>query len=131
MFHPKVLSFEDAVEKKRLRAADSVMSTAKILLPFAVQKHIESKTNLSFQDSRTKLVYVDLKASRAEKYAVVYDNGEFEESQFFTFTELNLPFEFSRSLQPSTPFTTRDNWRAAIPVFFERLILQSFARSLF
>jgi len=78
MFHPKVLSLEDALKKKRKRAADSVISTARILLPFAVQTHIESKTNLGFKDSGTKLVYVDLKAM-AETYAVVNDNEEFEE----------------------------------------------------
>jgi len=78
MFHPKVLSLEDALKKKRKRAADSVTSTARILLPFAVQTHIESKTNLAFKDSGTKLVYVDLKAM-AETYAVVKDNDEFQE----------------------------------------------------
>jgi len=45
---------------------------------FRVQTHIESKTNLGFKDSGTKLVYVDLKAM-AEKYAVVNDDEEFEE----------------------------------------------------
>jgi len=77
MFHPKVLALEDALKKKRLRATDDVISTAKIPLPFPVQTHIESKTNLGFKESGTKLVYIELKAM-AETYAVANDNQEFE-----------------------------------------------------
>lgn len=78
MFHPKVLALEDALKKKRNRAADSVVSTARIILPFPVQTHVESKTNLGFKESGTKLVYVDLKAM-AENYAVANDQDDFEE----------------------------------------------------
>jgi len=78
MYHPKVLAFENALKTKRQRAADDVVSTAKIILPFAVQTHIESKTNLGFKDSGTKVVYIELKAM-AENYAVANDNADFEE----------------------------------------------------
>jgi len=78
MFHPKVLALEDALKKKRMRATDDVISTAKIILPFPVQTHVESKTNLGFKESGTKLVYIELKAM-AENYAVANDNDEFEE----------------------------------------------------
>lgn len=78
MFHPKVLALEDTLKKKRKRATDDVTSTAKIPVPFPVQTHIESKTNLGFEESSTKLVYIELKAM-AENYAVANDNDEFEE----------------------------------------------------
>lgn len=78
MFHPKVLALEDALKEKRQRAADDVISTARIILPFPVQTHIESKTNLALIESGTKLVYIELKAI-AENYAIANDNDEFEE----------------------------------------------------
>ena len=70
MFHPAVLSLEDALKEKRERASDSVVSTARIPLPFPLQTHIEGKTNLFFKQSGTKLVYVELKAT-AESYSHV------------------------------------------------------------
>jgi len=66
------------LNKKRQRAADDVVSTAEIILPFLVQTHIESKTNLGFKESGTKLVYIDLKAM-AENYAIAQDEDEFEQ----------------------------------------------------
>lgn len=78
MLHPSVLRPEDALKKRRERASDDVVSTARILLPFQVQTHIEGKSNLFFKDSSTKVVYVELKAM-AESYFVTNDNQEFEE----------------------------------------------------
>lgn len=97
MFHPKVLSLENALKKKRQRAADDVVSTARILLPFPVQTHIESKTNLGFKESGTKLVYIEPKAM-AENYAVANDNDEFEE--YSTSNNKEILFLWSFPLSP-------------------------------
>lgn len=78
MFHPKVLALEDALKKKREHANDIVSSTARIPLPFAVQTHIEAKSNLFFKSTGTKILYVELKAM-AESYGVTYDKDDFEE----------------------------------------------------
>ena len=78
MFHPAVLALEDALKSKRDRASDDVVSKTRIPLPFAVQTHIEGKSNLFFKSSGAKIVYIELKAM-AESYALIADNAEFEE----------------------------------------------------
>ena len=78
MFHPAVLSLEDALKARRERANDFVVSTARIPLPFPVQTHIEGQSNLFFKETSTKIVYVELKAM-VESYAVSNNQVEFEE----------------------------------------------------
>ena len=69
MYHAAVLGLENTLKEKRHRASENVSSTARIPLPFAVQTHIKSKSNLSFRASGTKAVYVELKAM-TENYSV-------------------------------------------------------------
>jgi len=38
-----------------------VISVARVVLPFPVQTHVESKSNLVWSDSDAKMVYIDLK----------------------------------------------------------------------
>ena len=78
MFHRSVLVLENALKEKRERASDGVFYTTRIPLPFAVQTHIEGKSNLLFKESGAKIVYIQLKAM-VESYAVTADNTEFEE----------------------------------------------------
>ena len=59
MFHPFVLSLEDALKKRRDRAQDAVKSKARVLLPFEVQTRIEGERNFFFTDSGAKIINVE------------------------------------------------------------------------
>ncbi len=78
MHQPEVLALENALKRKYDRADDNASSTARINFTFPVQTQIESKTNLLFNISGTKRVFVELK-ELTETYAVVKDKDEFEE----------------------------------------------------
>ena len=77
VFHPKYTGFEHALKNVRDRSSDTVVSVARIPLPFPVQTHIDSKFNLAWRESSTKMVYIEMKAF-AEQYSVVNDEDEFE-----------------------------------------------------
>ncbi len=78
MYHPAVLSLEDALNRKRPRANANVISTGNIPLSFPVQMQIDQKSNLHFKASAAKIVYIELKGI-SESYATVNDGDEFEE----------------------------------------------------
>lgn len=76
-YHPKFIGFETALKALRKKSSDSVQSTARIPLPFAVQTHIERKFNLGWRETNTRVVYVELKAYD-EQYAVPEEENSFE-----------------------------------------------------
>jgi len=61
IYHPKFMGFERALRKLRGRPSDDVVSVTRVVLPFPVQTHVESKSNLVWSDSDAKMVYIDLK----------------------------------------------------------------------
>ena len=77
MYHAKIIRFEASLKRLRKRNMDYIESSAHISLPFPVQSHILAKKNLKWRANRTRMVYVDLRAS-VEQYAVVNDEDEFE-----------------------------------------------------
>lgn len=76
-YHPKYLGFENALKAHRERCVDTVESTARVTLPFAVQTHIYGKSNLGWRDNMARMVYVDLKAYE-EQYGILQDDKSFE-----------------------------------------------------
>ena len=76
-YHPKIVGFESSLKLGRKQASDIVESNARIPLPFAVETHVASKSNLAWKDGGEKIIYVDLKAA-VEGYSVKMDSQAFE-----------------------------------------------------
>lgn len=77
MYHPKYLGFENALKAHRERCVDTVESSARITLPFAVQTHVYGKYNLGWRENTARMVYIDLKAYE-EHYGILQDDNSFE-----------------------------------------------------
>lgn len=73
-----MFSLEDALRNKLERANDDVQSTARILLPFPVQNHIEGQNNLAFRDWGDTTLYNELKA-KVKNYSISVNKDDFEE----------------------------------------------------
>ena len=75
--HPKVLGFENALKLLRQNCNEKISSVARIGLPFTVEPHIFSKSNLMWHDDTTHVIYMDLK-SVCDDYAMANDSESFE-----------------------------------------------------
>lgn len=61
MYHPKFIDFEHFFKKFRVVNIDTIESTAVIKLLFQVQTHISDKFSLWWDDSSSKVIYVELR----------------------------------------------------------------------
>ena len=77
IYHPRVIGFEHALACLRERSSDNVESVCHIKLPFAVQQHVFDKFNLSFEDGKVLIVYIELNAV-LDEYALAKDIDGFE-----------------------------------------------------
>ena len=76
-FHPKFLGFESALRDMREDTYSKVSSTARIGLPFTVQSHIVSISNICFSNDGSNMTYIDLRAI-VEEYATLKNTNSFE-----------------------------------------------------
>lgn len=76
-FHPKFLGFETALCNVRNNVYNTVTSTARVGLPFTVQSRIISSAILTYKESSTHMLYIDLRAI-VENYATFKNTSSFE-----------------------------------------------------
>lgn len=68
-YHPRYLGFACALKAFREHKSDSIQRKAHLPLPFAVEKHVVSKHNLSWKNRSVLIVYIDLKA-HSDEYSI-------------------------------------------------------------
>jgi len=76
-YHPRCVSFENALKKLRSSSSQKIKSIAKFHMPFPVRKDIVAQHNLILPPDDTKLIYVDLKGVSAD-YAETHNHASFE-----------------------------------------------------
>lgn len=68
-YHPEIVGFQRCLKTLRSGWKDSVQSTTRIVLPFAVEKLIDMQKAISFADgTKEKLLYIRLRQS-IDEYA--------------------------------------------------------------
>lgn len=77
LYHAKLIDFEHYLEVNRPRRTEKVESTIWVNFSFQAQTNISEKCNISWPDSSTKVVYIELRVQE-DRYGVGKDNDSFE-----------------------------------------------------
>lgn len=75
-YHPEVMAAKEAYSRLRTRATDKLTSTARIPLPFAVQRRIESISRVGDKEG-SRIIIVKLKEA-SNNYEDAVDDGDFQ-----------------------------------------------------